>query len=111
MNVDKFIRDTVEAVDHRTDNDVAREEHHFGGKPGTAVPEVNPEHLKAVWDCASKLGPGGAIDTIIFERHCKPGADVQAICYRWQMLGLVSMMIQTQQLTPNADGTLDMKVF
>ena len=58
MNVDKFIRHAVEAVDHWSDNDVAREEHHFGGKPGTAVPEVDPEHPKDRLGLRKQIGTG-----------------------------------------------------
>ena len=72
---------------------------------------MDPEDLKAVWDFSFEVGPGGAIDIILFERLCKPGADVQAVCYRSQMLSLVAMLIQTEQLAPSSDGTLDMKVF
>jgi hypothetical protein len=83
----------------------------FGGEPGTQVPEVNPEDLKTVWEAFKQMGPGAQIDVIIFERLCKPGADVQAVCYRAQMMSLVARLIQTQQLAPNKDGSLDMKVF
>ena len=110
MNVDKFIRDAAQAVDRWTDKELSSPPS-FGGKPGTPVPEVDPEDLKVVWEVCKQMGPGAAIDTIIFERLCKPGADVQAVCHRSRMLCLVAMLIQTQQLAPNKDGTLDMKVF
>jgi hypothetical protein len=92
----------------------------FGGEPGTPVPEVDPEDLKGVWDFLAKLraksgerAPQIACEPGLFERLCKlkPSADVQAVCYRVQMMSLVAMLIQTQQLAPNEAGTLDMKVF
>jgi hypothetical protein len=116
INEGKFIRHAAEAVDRWTDKELAaRERHHFGGKPGTPVPEVDPEDLKAVWDYSAETrkgkGPNGAISIRFFERLCKPGADVQAICYRSSMIGLLATFLQPQQLTPNEAGTLDMKVF
>jgi hypothetical protein len=84
-------------------------------RPVRRVPEVDPADIKAAWDylfeARKRMGPGGAIGATRLAHLCKPGANVQAVFYRSQMLALVARMIQTQQLAPNEAGTLEMKVF
>ena len=52
----------------------------FGfGRPGEAVPTVDPEDVKAVWECSSEFereNPGRqrAVGIEIFKRACSPGA-------------------------------------
>ena len=65
----------------------------FGGKAGEAVPEVDPEDMKAVWQehrYMQKDHPGQpiAISTRVLQHYCNPGADMQAVCYRQAQLGL-----------------------
>lgn len=66
----------------------------FGGKPGEPVPQVDPEDVKAAWELGrnvQKRHPGQqvAIGWQIFERTCKPGADIRAVTYRASVLGLL----------------------
>jgi hypothetical protein len=99
MNEDKFIRHTAEAVDRWTDKELSSPPS-FGGKPGTPVPEVDPDDLRTVWEYGEKIkkecGPNGAVEIGIFERLCKPGVDLQAVCYRAQNLALAFMLAQEQ---------------
>ena len=65
----------------------------FGGEPGTPVPVVDPEDLRTLWEYLEdvvKTHPNTAIGTDIYRAICKPGADVEAVCYRSQMLWLVT---------------------
>ena len=60
----------------------------FGGAPGTPVPQVDPEDVKAVWMLSQdtkKDHPTGQnlfIGVEVFERTCKPGANIKAVFYR-----------------------------
>jgi hypothetical protein len=70
----------------------------FGhGRAGEPVPEANPADVKAVWEIGQesvKHHPEGgvAIGMEIFRGACKPGADVPAVTYRTQQLGMLKMI-------------------
>jgi len=72
------------------------------GKPGEAVPQVDADDVKTVWDYAEetqKTTPGCVISVNIFEMLCKPGADVRAVCYRVSLLEL-ALQFAKEQLAP-----------
>jgi hypothetical protein len=66
-----------------------------------------------------KAGQSVGIDSRAYENACSPGADVDAVCYRASMLGLLEMlpqmspqMFSESPLTPwMHDGELDDAVF
>jgi len=55
------------------------------------VPAVDAETLRTVWKIRQKL-PNGAIDAVIFQQACKPGADVMAASQRATLLQLILQM-------------------
>jgi hypothetical protein len=66
----------------------------FVGAPGTPVPQVDPEDVRAVWKLGQEVkkdhpGGGVAIGMAIFERTCKPGAIVKAVVFRANMVGML----------------------
>lgn len=70
----------------------------FGiGRAGEPVPQVDPEDVKAVWEIGQesvKENPQGnvAIGLEIFRRACKPGANVPAVTYRTQQIGMLQLI-------------------
>lgn len=76
---------------------------HLGGKPGEAVPEVDPEDLKALWREQQKIQamhPGQHATGIdVMKAVCKPGSNVEAVWYRMSMFWLLTMAA-TEQTTP-----------
>lgn len=64
---------------------------HLGGKPGEAVPEVDPEDLKALWREQQKIQamhPGQHATGIdVMKAVCKPGSNVEAVWYRMSSSG------------------------
>jgi len=87
----------------------------FGGA-GEPVPTVDPEDVKAVWELFSDFerehpGRPGAVGIEIFKRACSPGADIQAIIYRTQMMWVVQHA-SPEALAPwTKDERLDDAVF
>jgi len=87
----------------------------FGGA-GEPVPTVDPEDVKAVWELFSDFerehpGRPGAVGIEIFKRACSPGADIQAIIYRTQMMWVVRHA-SPEALAPwTKDDRLDDAVF
>jgi len=70
------------------------ETHHFGGAPGTSVPTVDSEDLKAIWQLHREIAiqqPGQTvgIDHSVIAGRCKPGTDVNAVAYRTSMLQIL----------------------
>jgi len=70
----------------------------FFGKAGEPVPVVDVADMKVMWAHGQKLKaqhPGGvAVEVGIWKQLCSPGADIQAVAYRCQMLGLLEMMLR-----------------
>ena len=89
----------------------------FGfGRPGEAVPTVNPEDVKAVWERSSEFereNPGrqGAVGIEIFKRACSPGANIQATIYRTQMMWVVQHASPAVLAPWTKDDRLDDAVF
>lgn len=88
----------------------------FGGAPGTPVPAVDPEDLKAVWQVYRNVEmshPGQRVgicmDSLACE--CKTGADIQAITYRIMMLQLIQHVAPESLAAWTKDGELDEAVF
>lgn len=58
----------------------------FAGKPGEAVPAVDPDDLKSVWQIRKYVqdhpGERIAVDVGLIEQACKPGANIAAVSYR-----------------------------
>ena len=66
------------------------------GKAGEPVPVVDLADIKVMWVHFQELKaqhPGGvAVEVDIWKQLCSPGANIQAVSYRCQMLGLLEMM-------------------
>jgi hypothetical protein len=65
----------------------------FGGAPGTPVPPVDPEDVKAVWMLGQETKTAHPGETVgigveIFERTCNPGANIPAVTYRAGMAAM-----------------------
>jgi hypothetical protein len=70
----------------------------FSGAPGTSVPQVDPSDVKAAWVLAQetkKAHPDNVVGVgeEIFEARCTPGANVQAVFYRTNMIGLLQLVM------------------
>lgn len=68
----------------------------FGGAPGTPVPQVDPEDVRAVWKLGQEVkkdhpGVNVGIGVEIFERACKPGSNIPAVTYR---AGMIAMFLR-----------------
>jgi len=69
------------------------------GKAGEPVPVVDVADMKVMWAYLEELKAryprgGVGVDVDIWKRLCSPGADVRAVSYRCQMLGLLEMMLR-----------------
>lgn len=97
-------------------NDAMENPPSFGGNPGEPVQEVDPEDLKTIWQMARDLqarhaGQKVAIGFEVMKATCKPGANVQAVCYRSVMISVLKQFAQ-EQLAPWAkDGEISDAVF
>jgi hypothetical protein len=74
--------------------DQAEFEKWFGGKAGEPVPQVDPSDMKALWalgeDTRKKHPEGGiAIGLNLMQAYYRPGANVMAISYRANMIGVL----------------------
>ena len=68
----------------------------LGGAPGTPVPQVDPEDVRAVWKLGQEVkkdhpGVNVGIGMEIFERACKPGSNIPAVTYR---AGMTAMFLR-----------------
>jgi hypothetical protein len=70
----------------------------FFGKAGEPVPVLEVADIKVMWAHGQELKaqhPGGvAVEVSIWKQLCSPGADIRAVSYRCQMLGLLEMMLR-----------------
>jgi hypothetical protein len=78
--------------------DQAESKESFGGASGTPVPQVDPSDVKAAWVLTQetkKAHPDGVvgIGEEIVEAHCTPGANIQAIFYRANMIGMLQLVM------------------
>jgi hypothetical protein len=116
MDDEKFFRNLTDAVDHWVDKELAKNSApSFGGKPGEPVPEADPDDLKTIWGIHRELEARHPGETVATGRGLlkwlKPGANLEATCYRASMLALTAKFIATEQLVPDKDGMLDGRVF
>jgi hypothetical protein len=103
---DKFIRNASDAVDRWVDNELEPDRQAaFGGKPGEPVPEVDPDDIKAVrreYQDMQKRHPGDcvAITMRVLGTVCRPGADMQAVCYRQTQLSMIEILADKLKVIP-----------
>jgi hypothetical protein len=75
----------------------------FGGEAGESVPEVDPDDLKAIWQIGEELQANHstvkAVGVEVMKQACKPGANVEATCYRSSIIWMLTHVAQ-QQLAP-----------
>jgi hypothetical protein len=74
--------------------------HALIGKPGEAVPAVDPADVKALWNSYQELGAkhpegGAAIAIGVIDHICSPGADTPAVAYRCAMLRVLAGMLES----------------
>ena len=86
------------------------------GNPGEPVPTIDVGDLKSVWDMYQNIEsqhPGGSVgvDSCLIDRVCTPGADIRAVVYRCQMLGLLEMLPGDRLATRKQNGRLHEAVF
>jgi hypothetical protein len=83
----------------------------FGGAPGTPVPQVNPSDVKAAWVLTQETKKEHPENVVgigeeIFEAHCTPGANIQAIFYRANMIGMLQL-VMPELVKPLVQDKLD----
>jgi len=84
----------------------------FGfGRAGEPVPQVDPSDMKALWalgeDSRKRHPEGGvAIGVNLMQAYCKPGANVTAISYRANMIGILQHLAP-EVMDPLMQGKLD----
>src|SRR5881392_1038946 len=96
---EKFFQGLDKALQHTMDKAPPQ----FGGKPGEAVPEVDPNDIKAVSQFYQEMAKDHpceqfAIGIELLGQVCKPGADVTAVYYRASMIEMIAKLIATEQL-------------
>ena len=68
------------------------------GKAGEPVPIVDAADMMAVWAHGRELRaqhPGGvAVELGVLKRVCSPGADIRAVAYRCQRLGVLEWLLR-----------------
>ena len=83
----------------------------FFGKAGEPVPVVDVADIKVMLAHFRELKaqhPGGvAVEVGIWKQLCSAGADIRAVSYRCQMLGLLEMMLRAAW----AGGELSVNAF
>jgi hypothetical protein len=67
------------------------------GEPGTPVPEVDPLDIKSLWEYGQDVRrrhPEGGVCTgmSVLENLCQPGAEVKAVVYRANKIGILQMV-------------------
>ena len=81
----------------------------FGGNPGEAVPEVDPEDLKTLWQEQQELQEQHprkqvAMGRDLAEQICQSVADIPALGYRASMLWLLSQIARERFEAFTKDG-------
>jgi hypothetical protein len=91
----------------------------FGMEPGTPVPQVDAQDVKAAWELTRDVerrrpaGSEGAIliATRVVQRVCTPGADVVAVAHRSTVLNLLCLLHPEFVAPWMKDGGLEDAVF
>jgi hypothetical protein len=83
----------------------------FGGEPGTPVPQVDLDDIKALLKLSRKVEKrhpdgGCAIGASLAAAMCKPGADIQAIGFRLAQLGMLELLVKLGSITPDTLNSL-----
>ena len=81
----------------------------FGGKPGEAVPEVDPGDVKTVWQMGRDLqanlpGQRVSIDFGVLKAACKPGANIEAAWFRASVISVIDHVPLPQCAELTKDG-------
>jgi hypothetical protein len=103
MDEEKLLRNVDKALEHTFDRNL--EEPSRFDEPGTPVPLVDLDDLKAVAHLCDELqqqhrGTQFGIGIGAVAHMCKPGADVRAVCYRVQQLGLLKLFSEQKVDNP-----------
>jgi hypothetical protein len=113
---EKFFRRVDEALGNYLDNKLPTEPPPFGGEPGEPVPAVDPDDVKTVWQIgrdvqASHPGQQVAVGVDVMKHACKPGADIEAVCYRASLLWMTTQTAPEHLERFTRDGQPDDAVF
>ena len=86
----------------------------FFGTSGEPVPVVDAEDLQTAYEILTDPAhrTAGAFTTRIFDKACKPGADIPAVAYRAMILQVLPMLAR-EQIAPRMkeDGKFDPLVY
>lgn len=83
----------------------------FWGEAGESVPQVDPSDIRAAWELGQEmeknhLGVNVGIGVDVFQHACKPGANIQAVTYRANMLGML-LHVAPSMMEPLVQDKLD----
>jgi hypothetical protein len=84
----------------------------FGyGRAGEPVPVVDPADMKVLWDMGQDLKKrhpegGAAVGMGVMQSLCKPGANVTAVSYRANMMGMLQH-VAPELINPLIQDKLD----
>jgi hypothetical protein len=83
----------------------------FGGAPGTPVPQVDLDDIKASLQLTrevEKRHPEGRcqVGASLAASVCKPGADIQAIGFRLSQLGVIELLAKFGSIAPDTVNSL-----
>jgi hypothetical protein len=115
MDDEKFLRNVDGALRNWLAEE-APEPPRFGGEPGEAVPAVDAEDVKTVWQIgrdaqANHAGQNVAVGADLMKHACKPGANIEAVTYRSWLVGLMARIASEQLARFTRDGQPDDAVF
>jgi hypothetical protein len=115
MDDEKFLRNVDKALGHWLGEE-AQGPPRFGGKPGEAVPAVDPEDVKTVWQVgrnaqANQGGKNVAVGFDLMKHSCKTGANIEAVTYRSWLVGLITQIAPEQLARFTREGQPDDAVF
>jgi hypothetical protein len=115
MDDEKFFRNVDKALEHTLDKKF-EEPPQFGGKPGTPVPIVDPEDMKAIareYADIQRRYPGEAIAITarVLQPLCSPGADMQAVGYRQAQLGILKLISEQQAKADDSEIRTQLESF
>jgi hypothetical protein len=108
MDDEKFLRNVDKVLEHTLDRKI-EEPPRFGGEPGTPVPVVDLDDIKAVahlFDELQRQHPGRqfGVGVEAMAQICNPGADVQAVYYRVAQLGLLKFISEQKVDIPEVQA-------
>src|ERR1700682_1262909 len=112
MDDEKFLRNVDEALRNTLDMEL-QEPPRYGGKPGEPVPAVDPQDVKTVWQIGrdAQANHVGAVGVDLMKHACKPGADIEAVCYRAGLVWLITQIAPEDLARFTREGQPDDAVF